>query len=94
MELDQAIEQLEHSPAVYVLSGTRENYLYKGSCGDLPKRLSDHRAGRVSRTKSIRPLDLVYFEYFTSISEARKRELFLKTGVGREFIADQLKGKG
>ena len=89
MDLDVAIAGAETRPAAYVLSGSRPNYLYKGSCRDLKKRIKDHRAGRVSRTKNIRPLQLVYFEYCADYTQARQRETFFKTGAGREFIAEQ-----
>lgn len=87
MDIDNSIDHLEERPAVYVLRGKSErNYLYKGSCRNLPKRLRDHRAGRVSKTKNKKPLELVYFEYCNNYTEARKRENFFKTGKGREFL--------
>ena len=90
MTLDEAIENCEERPAAYVLCPEKESYLYKGSCRKLSKRMRDHRAGRVSRTKNRRPLRLVYFEYCQDFSEARKRENFLKSGAGRAFLVDRL----
>lgn len=87
MTLDEAIAGAEDKPAAYVLLGVSGDYLYKGSCRDLAQRLKDHRAGRVAHTKNRRPLSLVYLEYAVDYSTARKRELFFKTGSGREFIA-------
>jgi len=91
MELDEAIEASENRPAAYVLRGASQDYLYKGACRDLSKRMKDHRAGRVSRTKNRRPLTLVYFEYCADFSQARKRENYLKSGIGREFLSQILK---
>jgi putative endonuclease len=90
MELSEAIERAGDRPATYVLNGRDGLYLYKGSCRDLRARLMDHLAGRVSRTKCRRPLEIVYFEYHDDYSTARKRELFLKTGVGRQWLKDRL----
>ena len=90
LDLDRAIEECEQRPAAYVLCPENDVYLYKGSCRDLKKRLSDHRAGRVSRTKNRRPLILVYFEYCASFTEARCRENFFKTGSGRDFLREQV----
>ena len=91
MNIDEAIETLDSIPAAYVLSTqNRRDYLYKGSCRIFTKRLKDHKAGRVSKTKNRRPLELVYFEYCNNYTEARRRENFFKTGKGREFIAEQI----
>ena len=92
MQLDDAINSLESCPAAYVLAGSDQQYLYKGACRDLARRMKDHRAGRVSRTKNRRPLALVYFEYFNTYTDARKRELFLKTGAGRHWLMSKLAG--
>jgi putative endonuclease len=79
--------ELESRPAAYVLraAGPTE-YLYKGSTRDMAARWSDHREGRVARTRNRRPLTLVLVEYFDSFTDARRRELFLKTGVGRAWL--------
>jgi putative endonuclease len=79
--------ELESRPAAYVLraAGPTE-YLYKGSTRDMAARWRDHQAGRVARTRSRRPLTLVLVEYFDSFSEARRRELFLKSGIGRAWL--------
>ena len=86
MDLDQAIEAVEPRAAAYVLSPANGHYLYKGSCRNLVERLKDHRAGRVAHTRNLRPLQLVHFEYCTDFAEARRREIFLKSGMGREWL--------
>jgi putative endonuclease len=70
---------------VYVLQGRNDKF-YKGSTTDLRKRYVDHNSGRVRSTKSARPWRLVYYEAFLDKKLARKEELFLKTGRGRERI--------
>ena len=70
---------------VYILKGIN-NKLYKGSTGDLKKRISDHNSGKVGSTKSGKPWELIYYEAFINKKLARKEELFLKTGKGRERI--------
>jgi putative endonuclease len=77
-------------PAAYVLRSDDGEYLYKGSCRDLQKRMADHAAGRVSHTKNRRPLLLVHCEFFGTYTEARQREIWLKTGSGRDFIRSKL----
>ena len=80
-------DNLESQPAAYVIRGAGPvDYLYKGSTRDMAARWHDHEAGRVSRTRNRRPLELVLVEYFASFTEARQRELFLKSGVGRAWL--------
>jgi predicted GIY-YIG superfamily endonuclease len=43
-----------------------------------------------STTNSRRPLKLVYYEYFESYTEARRREIWLKSGQGREWLKEQM----
>ncbi|NQU38909.1 MAG: GIY-YIG nuclease family protein [Lentisphaerae bacterium] len=90
MDLDTAIRTVEHRPAAYVLCGSDGNYHYKGACRDLVERMKHHRAGLASRTKNRRPLNLVYFDYCSSYSEALKRENFLKSGQGRQWLNEHL----
>ena len=77
---------LEHRPAAYALRNVVANWTYKGSTRDLADRISAHLAGKVSRTRNRRPLELVYFEYCESYTSARQRENWLKSGQGREFL--------
>ena len=84
------MSEIERRPGVYVLSGQRQQYLYKGACRDLVARLADHFAGRVARTRGMRPLRLEYFEYCEDYSTALRRERFLKSGVGRAWLKKTL----
>ena len=86
MNLEKAIHAEESKPAAYVLASADGTYRYKGSCRNLAKRLKDHRAGGVSRTKNRRPLMLLHCEYFPDYSAARKQELYFKSGAGREWL--------
>lgn len=67
---------------------------YTGSTheNDPNKRFQNHNSGKVKSTKSGRPWKLVYTEKFDNYTEARKRELFLKTGKGRELLKNVLEG--
>lgn len=75
---------------VYVLKGVRGG-LYKGFCSDLKKRLEQHNSGKIRSSKNLRPLKLIYYEAFASKNLARKEELFLKSGKGRERLKFLLK---
>jgi putative endonuclease len=75
---------------VYVLK-CKDQKLYIGSTRDLDKRLKAHKMGRVKTTKSRRPVKLIHMEEFESYEEARKRELYLKSGTGRDWLKDKMK---
>src|SRR4030042_327901 len=76
---------------VYVL-GCKDQKLYSGSTRDLMKRIKDHEMGRVKTTKSQRPVQLVYSEEFENYTDARKREIYLKTGTGRDWLKSKMEG--
>lgn len=53
--------------------------LYTGWTNDLEKRIETHNSGRGAKyTKSRRPVTLVYFEEFSTKTEAMSREVHLK----------------
>ena len=71
---------------VYVLRSKALSRRYVGSTDDLGARLARHEAGLVFATAPYRPWVLVHSETFGTRSEAMRRERFLKTGRGREFL--------
>jgi len=73
---------------VYVLKSGVDGRLYKGFTKDLQNRLKQHNSGKTKSTKGYRPWELVYYEKYDTLDEAIKREKFLKTGIGREFLKD------
>ena len=78
---------------VYVLKSIKNNKRYIGSTSFQPEeRCKQHNAGSNQWTKSNRPFILMYQESYTTNTEARKRENFLKSGVGRKLIDEILKG--
>jgi putative endonuclease len=79
-------------PCAYVLLSEKTNKHYTGSSreNDPFSRIKEHNSGRVKSTKSGMPWKLVYFEVFDEYTVARKREIFLKSGVGRRWLKDPL----
>ncbi len=71
---------------VYIVQSEITHKLYKGSTFDLKQRLSEHNSGTVTATKAGRPWRLIYYEAFSSKTDARREELFLKTGKGRDRV--------
>ncbi len=63
--------------------------LYKGQTDSLPRRFKQHCNGEVEWTKGHLPVDLIHFEEFDSRDESVEREKWLKSGVGREWLASK-----
>ena len=76
----------------YVLRSKKNNKLYTGHTEDLGRRILEHNT-RNDKTKFScvnGPWELMFFETFNTRSDAMKREKFLKTGKGREYIREKI----
>ncbi len=78
-------------PCIYVLFSDKSGKFYIGSSRSdtAYSRLKNHNSGKVRSTKSGRPWKLIYTEIFDTYTKARKREIFLKSGKGREWLYDK-----
>ena len=75
----------------YVLKSEKDSRFYTGSTNDLQKRLSEHNSGRVTSTKGRGSFELIYYEASLNEQDARAREKYLKTGMGKRYIKNRLK---
>jgi putative endonuclease len=75
----------------YLLLSKKDNRFYTGFTSDLKKRLEEHHAGHVFSTKWRRPLELIYYEACINESDARAREKYLKTAMGKRYLRNRLK---
>ncbi len=64
---------------------------YIGSSADLKNRMKSHISKSSQFTKSFDKVELVYYEACLNKTDARKRELQLKTGFGRGYIKRRLR---
>lgn len=71
---------------VYVLLSYYDSNFYTGYTSNLKRRLTEHFNGKNVSTKSRRPLILVYCEYFYSVKDAKRREIYLKTSSGKKGL--------
>lgn len=63
----------------YILQSLKnEDYFYRGSTGDLRKRLAEHNGGTVKSTKPRIPYRVVYYEAYISEKAERLRESSVK----------------
>lgn len=70
----------------YVVKSAHKEYLYKGHCKDLNKRIQQHNAGSTVSLLPYIPVELVYYEEFSTKEEAIKREKYFKSSAGRRFL--------
>lgn len=70
----------------YVLQSLKDKFIYIGITNNVEKRLKEHNDGNNKSTKSRIPFIIIYQEDCRDRLEARKREKWLKSGEGREFI--------
>ena len=63
---------------VYLLQSNKDKSYYIGYTSDLRLRYQDHQEGKVESTKNRRPLQLIYYEAYSSKDLAQKREENLK----------------
>jgi putative endonuclease len=71
---------------VYVLKSSIDGRLYKGMTNDIQRRIYEHNSGKHKSTAPYCPWKLVYKEIVNNRQEARERELYLKSGTGREYL--------
>lgn len=57
---------------------------------DLKRRVYEHNLGKNKSNRPYRPWTLVYSESFSTRVDARSREKYLKSGIGREFLKSKL----
>lgn len=69
---------------VYVLENGPERYV--GRTNNLRRRVYQHNAGENLSTKSENNWKLIYYEAHLSFDDAKRRETYFKTSVGRRSL--------
>jgi putative endonuclease len=64
---------------------------YTGYTSDLRKRFNEHNSNKVFSTKSRGPFRLIYYEACIIEDDARAREKYLKSGMGKRYFKNRLK---
>ena len=76
---------------VYLLQSKKDNKWYTGFTYDLRKRVSEHNDKKNRSTKGRAPFKLVYYEACLNEGDARSREKYLKSGMGKRYLKNRLK---
>jgi predicted GIY-YIG superfamily endonuclease len=71
---------------VYAIVSEKNNEIYVGMALSAEKRLKEHNDGKNRYTKGLRPWKIFKIEYFPDWKEARVREKYLKSGIGKELL--------
>jgi putative endonuclease len=71
---------------VYAISSLERNYIYVGLTDNIERRLSEHNTGKNKTTKAYSPFVLIYFEKCGNRIEARIKEKYFKSGIGKEKL--------
>jgi len=76
---------------VYVLISLKDKLLYVGYSTNLQRRLTAHFKGESPSTAPRRPFRLIYCEYHHAMSDAKRREQYLKTSAGKAALKRMLR---
>lgn len=71
---------------VYILQSLKDSRTYVGHTNDLVRRLKEHNSGQSIATKYRAPFKLLFCEEFATATDAKKRELYWKSGGGRRKL--------
>jgi putative endonuclease len=71
---------------VYAIRSLTRNYIYVGMTSNIEERLHRHNCGYERTTKPYCPFELIYSELVVSRAEAREREKYFKSGIGKDFL--------
>ena len=75
----------------YVLQCVKDDKFYTGYTIDLRKRFNEHNRNKVFSTKGRGPFRLLYYEACINEDDAKAREKYLKSGMGKRYLKNRLK---
>lgn len=76
---------------VYLLLSERTGEWYIGSTKNMQKRILNHNSAKNRSTKHAILWRLIYCEISLNKQDARSREKYLKSGLGRRYLKNRLK---
>ena len=75
----------------YVLRSKKDRKNYTGWTIDIDRRLKEHNAGSNLSTKHRGPFEIIYYEACLNGDDARQREKYLKSGMGKRYLTHRLR---
>ncbi|MFH0792390.1 MAG: GIY-YIG nuclease family protein [bacterium] len=74
-----------------MLQNKLKDFIYIGYSENLQQRFKEHNDGLSKSTKPYIPLELIHYEAYRNILDAKRREMYLKTNRGRTTLMTMLK---
>ena len=71
---------------VYALRSEIDGRIYVGFSLDVQRRLIEHNSAKTKSTKGFIPWTLIYTIEVCGRANARAKEVYLKSGCGKEFL--------
>jgi len=75
---------------VYAIKSLKTGIIYIGIAKDSVKRLKAHNSGKSKFTKGHLPWKLIYKEECEDWSDARKKEKYYKTSIGKKELLKKM----
>lgn len=76
---------------VYILHNLAKHFIYIGYSENLTQRFTSHNKGENKSTKAYIPLNLIHYEAYKNMKDAKRRECYLKTNRGKTTLRTMLK---
>ena len=76
---------------IYCLESKKCDELYFGYTNNLKRRFKEHNQGLNFSTKNNIPWEIIYYEACIKQSDAKRREIYLKTTQGGRMLKIRLK---
>ncbi|MBI2034453.1 MAG: GIY-YIG nuclease family protein [Candidatus Levybacteria bacterium] len=76
---------------VYLIQGLKSAKWYTGYTNDLRNRFDQHQSNKSKYTKGRGPFRLIYYEACLNEFDAKARERYLKSGMGRRYLKNRIK---
>ena len=70
----------------YALYDSGKDKFYIGYTNNIKRRFREHKLGNVHTTARFSALELIFYEYFASQEDAKRREKYFKTTKGKKSL--------
>ncbi len=76
---------------VYILKSLNKDFIYVDFTENLKRRFEEHNDGSGKSMKHYKPFELIHYEAYKNIKDAKRREMYLKTTKGKTTLKTMLK---
>lgn len=76
---------------VYIIKSLAKDFIYVGFTSDLKRRFKKHNNKEELSTKHYAPYELIHYEAYKNILDAKRREEYFKTTKGKVTLKQMLR---